>query len=293
MSMSQSDFEPAPQPGAVATIVKAVLSGCAVAVVGLGVWGGLLTAGSMWRDVMPLAVPIMGGVLILGAAYLRWSRWPKAGRAYRRAGLRFNRVRLHAFVLSLVAGWSTMLSSFCLYVAHRTVAGMGGEGALALPNAPFTSLLPGLLMAAFVAGAVEEVAFRGFMQGAIERRLGIVPAVAISGFVWALFHTNHSYFGEEALVWFAIFLAVSTMLGAVAYRTDSLIPGIAVHAGFDAAYFVAAGLLHPSTTPIAFVQSIASPQSLLTAAAGAGAIAILSLAAFLRETRAHRHVGLK
>jgi membrane protease YdiL (CAAX protease family) len=150
---------------------------------------------------------------------------------------------------------------------------------------PASLLLPGLVMAGIVAGVVEEIAFRGFMQGTLAKRFGIVPAILISGFVWALFHTNHSYFGEEAGLWFAIFLAVATMLGTVAYRTRSLVPGIAVHAGFDIAYFVAAGLLQPRIAPIAFVQSLAGPQVLMAAAAAIAAVSTLLWNGFFRATR--------
>jgi membrane protease YdiL (CAAX protease family) len=145
---------------------------------------------------------------------------------------------------------------------------------------------PGLVMAGIVAGTVEEIAFRGFMQGTLERRFGIVPAILISGFVWALFHTNHSYFGEEALTWFGIFLSIAAMLGTIAHRTDSVIPGIAVHCGFDIAYFVAAGILAPRIAPIAWVQSFASPAALATAAALFATIALAAWVGFFRATRA-------
>ena len=140
-------------------------------------------------------------------------------------------------------------------------------------------------MAGVVAGVVEEIAFRGFMQGTLERRFGIVPAILVSGFVWALFHTNHAYFGEEALTWFAIFLSVATMLGTIAHRTDSLIPGIAVHAGFDITYFVAAAILQPAIAPIAWVQSFAAPSALVGAAVVFATIALTSWVAFFRATK--------
>ena len=178
-----------------------------------------------------------------------------------------------------------MLCGFCLYVAHRTLSGIGGEGLLALPHAPFAMLWPGLVMAGLVAGIVEEIAFRGFMQGTLERRFGVVPAILVSGLLWAGFHLNHSYFAEEPLLWPAIFLAVATILGTIAHRADSLIPGIAVHAGFDSAYFLAAGLLAPRVAPIEFVQSIVSPLMLMIAAAIAGLIALLSWKSFFRATQ--------
>jgi membrane protease YdiL (CAAX protease family) len=275
-----------PRTGAIGTFVKAVVSGCAVAFVGLGTWGGLLMMSMRNPSFAPWTAPAMGAVLLLGAAYLKWGKWPRVGAVFRAEGVRLNSVGLKPFLLSLAAGWSTMLTGFCLYVAHRTMGGMGGESPLVLPHAPLALLLPGLVMAAIAAGTVEEIAFRGFMQGTLQRRFGLIPAILVSGFVWALFHTNHSYFGEEALVWFGIFLSVATMLGTIAHRANSLIPGIAVHSGFDAAYFVAAGILAShNIAPIAWVQSYAGPRALFAAAAVFGVMLLMSWVAFFRATK--------
>ena len=107
----------------------------------------------------------------------------------------------------------------------------------------------------------------------------------MSGLLWAAFHLNHSYFAEEPVLWPAIFLAVASILGTIAYRTDSIVPGVAVHAGFDTAYFLTAGLLTPRIAPIAFIQSIAGPQMLIVCAAVSGLAALISWAAFFRATR--------
>ena len=117
-------------------------------------------------------------ILILGAASLKWSSWPHTGRAFRSIAVRLNPVSLPAFFTALAAGWSSMLCGFLLYVAHRSLAGIGGEGLFQFPNVPFSMLRPGLVMAGIVAGAVEEVAFRGFMQGTLERRFGVMPRIA-------------------------------------------------------------------------------------------------------------------
>ena len=283
MSPTINEYE-APT-GAIHTLIKAIGSGVAVALAGLGSWGGLLYAGSANPVFLPWVVPAMATILVVAGAYLKWGAWPRSGRAFRRQAVRLNAVSLRAFLLALAAGWSTMLCGFCLYVAHRTLAGMGGEGLLALPHATFSSLWPGLVMAGIVAGVVEEIAFRGFIQGTVERRFGVAPAILVSGLLWAAFHLNHSYFAEEPLLWPAIFLAVATILGMIAQRTDSLIPGIAVHAGFDCAYFLVAGLLAPRIAPIAFIESVANPQMLVIAAVIAGAIALPSWLAFFRATR--------
>jgi membrane protease YdiL (CAAX protease family) len=283
MSLSLTLNEP--RSGALGTIVKAVVSGGVIAVVGMGLWGGLGLEAMKNPAFMPYLVPAMVAILVVGALYLKYGQWPRTGAAFRNQAVRLNPVKLKPFLLSLAAGWSTMLTGFCLYVAHRMAGGMGGESALVFPHAPFAVLLPGLIMAGVVAGTVEEIGFRGFMQGTLERRFGVVPAILISGFVWALFHTNHSYFAQDVALWFAMFLAISFMLGGIAHRTDSLLPGIAVHSGFDITYFVFAGALAPRIAPIAWVQSFATPPELVVAASGFAVVMAVSWIAFFRATK--------
>jgi len=284
MTMSMTDE---PKPGAIRTLAKALLSGAVIAVTGLSIWGALGMTALKHPDFLPWLAPVMGAVLALGAAYLKWGKWPRTGAAFRNTAVRLNRVAVKPFVFALAAGWSTMLAGFSLYAAYRVLRGMGGElTPMTFPHLPLASLLPGLFMAASVAAVMEEIAFRGFMQGTLERRFGAIPAILISGFAWAMFHTNHAYYAEDALFITAMFLSVAAMLGTIAHRTDSVIPGIVVHTGFDFTYFLAAALLAAKgVAPIAWVQSLATPQELFAAAAIFGVAMLVSWGAFFKATR--------
>jgi membrane protease YdiL (CAAX protease family) len=274
-----------PVPGAFRVFFKALASGVSVAAIGTGAWIALLWQMFRHPTAFPWEVVAMAAILVGGIAYLRYGAWPRAGAEARRIGLRLNAVSWASLVSAAIAGWSTMIAGFLLYTAHRATAGLGGESPIALPHVPAFALFATLAMAAIVAGTVEEIAFRGYMQGALERRFGIVPAILVSGLVWALFHTNHSYFVAEAAVWIGIFLAVATLLGTMAHRTDSVIPGIVTHVGFDAAYFVSAGLLQPRIAPLAFVQSLAGPQTLQAVGMVAGICALIAWIVFFQTTR--------
>jgi membrane protease YdiL (CAAX protease family) len=285
MTVSSASFAgAASQESAWRVLVRAIGSGIAVFLVAQGVWLLLLRrmlsepAGGTWE------LPAMAAFLVFGIVYLKRSPWPAKASAFLRRRVRFNAVPFTTILLALAAGWSTMLAGFLFYAAHRATSGMGGESPITLPNAHGALLIAGLAMAGIVAGTVEEIAFRGFMQGTLEKRFGVVPAIIVSGLVWALFHTNHSYFGEEALLWIGIFLGVAFLLGTIAHRTDSVVPGIIVHAGFDTAYFVAAGLLQPRIAPIAWIQSLASPETLGCIAVVFAVCATVAWVAFLRAT---------
>ena len=287
--MSLALATPAPRSGALCTVAVAIGSGVAVLLAGEAAWIGMLAAYTKHPTPFPWFVPAMGVVLAAGAIWMKWGTLPTAGAAARRAGVRLNAVPFKVFALSLAAGWSTFFAGAGAYIAYRMSNGLGGEVPMTLPPGPKAAIAAGLAMAAIVAGTVEEISVRGFMQGRLEKAFGVVPAIAISGLVWALFHTNHSYFDTSPLdvvIWFGIFLTVSAMLGTIAHRTNSVLPGIAVHAGFDSVYFVSAGLLQPRIAPLAFVESLGTPHGFLVVGAVLALVAAISWTLLFRATRA-------
>ena len=88
-----------------------------------------------------------------------------------------------------------------------------------------------LVMSSVVAGLIEESGFRGYMQGPIERRHGFGTALLVSGTVFGLAHFTHH--PAATLEMLPFYLAVSALYGGVAYATDSIVPGMVLHAGGD------------------------------------------------------------
>jgi membrane protease YdiL (CAAX protease family) len=80
-----------------------------------------------------------------------------------------------------------------------------------------------LLMAAPVAAFVEEAAFRGYMQGPIERRHGVVSAILITGTMFAIAHLDFT-----PLLW-PYYVAVAAIYGIVTSLTNSIWPAILLH----------------------------------------------------------------
>ncbi|HQE93763.1 MAG TPA: CPBP family intramembrane metalloprotease [Anaerolineae bacterium] len=81
-----------------------------------------------------------------------------------------------------------------------------------------------VLSTVVVAPLCEEIMFRGYVQRAYERRspwIGIV----VGGIIFALYHLRFQ--GAFALV------PVAFTLGCVAWRSDSLFPGILLHAAYN------------------------------------------------------------
>jgi membrane protease YdiL (CAAX protease family) len=201
----------------------------AVVMTGLtsAVWGGLLMTNLATTPAIPWAAAVMAALV-----WALWSwlggRWvPKGAQDARRDLLRGGKLAAPVAAWAVTAGvlWVIALAGFWV-VVHRLVATHGNP----LPD--FSKLPPitvavSLLMAA-VSGAVsEEAGFRGYFQGALERRGLGAFAVVVAALVMAPIHASTQGFVWPTLLFY---LLVDAMLGALAYVTQSIRPGIVVHA---------------------------------------------------------------
>jgi len=99
------------------------------------------------------------------------------------------------------------------------------------PQMPFVTVFLLLVMASIVAGVVEEAAFRGYMQGPIERRHGPSVAILVNGSMFGLAHYNHH--PASVFVMLPFYIGVAAVYGGLAYSTNSILPGLVLHAGGD------------------------------------------------------------
>jgi membrane protease YdiL (CAAX protease family) len=90
---------------------------------------------------------------------------------------------------------------------------------------PDSTMIALLLAAAPVAGIVEEAAFRGYMQGPIERRHGLVAAIFITGTMFAIAHLDFT------LILWPYYVAVAAIYGTVTSITGSILPAVVLHTG--------------------------------------------------------------
>jgi membrane protease YdiL (CAAX protease family) len=198
----------------VSVTLRAVLAGMLVALIGTIPRNLLFAANLRFYPGFPWAVPVT-------AVYL-WFFWRYS--AQRSESARANRVAGRLWAWALTAGG---LGIVTLVVALRLV-----NRWIVLPDQPLppfagvprsTVLALLLLLAAPVAGVVEEVAFRGYMQRPIERRYGLVVAILVTGTMFAVAHLDFT-----PLLW-PYYVAVAAIYGVVTFLTDSIKPAIVLH----------------------------------------------------------------
>jgi membrane protease YdiL (CAAX protease family) len=215
-------------------IVRAVLIGILVNLLALP-WPILAGTNFKFFPRIPWSVAVMAIYMWVCWRYLGGSWWPRSTADFRRRNLRARPVSARAWRWSFLAfglGWAS-LKAF-EYVFTR-IFKVPQEPFPNVSAYPFVTVLAYLLMVAIVAGVYEEAGFRGYMQGPMERRHGPWVAYLVVGITFWLAHIT-GYLGHWGLFFASIwyFLIAATLLGALAYLTDSILPGVVLHTLGDA-----------------------------------------------------------
>jgi membrane protease YdiL (CAAX protease family) len=171
-------------------IVRAVLIGVLVLIAGTIPRNLIFAANLRYYSSVPWAVPLTAVYLWYFWRYLKGVGPPESTALERGTSLRANRVSGHVWAWALLAGG---LGIVCLVIALRVANRLVVLPEQHLPDlahVPKVTVLSLLLMAAPVAGIVEEAAFRGYMQGPIERRYGLALAILITGTMFAVTHLD-------------------------------------------------------------------------------------------------------
>jgi membrane protease YdiL (CAAX protease family) len=172
---------------------------------------------------VPWAVPAIAIYLVAFCWYLDGHGAPADTQTYRRTGLRANRVPGVVWFWSLATGVAGIVALVvALRVANQIVA-LPEQQLPDLYGVPSFTVWALLIAAAPVAGIVEEAAFRGYMQGAIEPAAGLPAAILITGTMFAVAHLDFT-----PILW-PYYVAVAALYGYVTFCANSTLPAIVLH----------------------------------------------------------------
>ena len=236
-------------------IVRAVITGSVVAVLGTGPWAALASANSKYWPAVPWAVPPTAVYLWLFWRYTQGAWWPQSTAEARRTNCRANRLTEEVWGAALFAGVLGLVALLPFLRVMNRLVRLPVQPTSDLQHIPFFTLASWLVMSAVVAGVAEESAFRGYMQGPIERRHGAFVAILVTGSLFGLAHFTHP---EVALILMPYYLAVAAIYGALAYLTNSILPSMVLHAGGNV--FSSIGLFAGGRSEW---QTSASPEPLI------------------------------
>jgi len=138
--------------------------------------------------------------------------------------LRNLRVGVHWYL----AGVGIMM----LGTEFETVVALLLGGDVAVPKYPLAGYALSFAVTLLLAGALEELGWRGFLQPRLQQRVGAVPASVGIGLLWALWHVpmilggggNFTVFWEYVLN----LVAISVVLGWLYNNTEGALPVVMV-----------------------------------------------------------------
>ncbi len=124
----------------------------------------------------------------------------------------------HAFLL--------LLGVFSLGLATNTIFGQQDNELLRLLRSSRYVVFLVAFMATFSAPIVEEIVYRGVLYSAFQRTFGVLFAIIMVTFVFALVHFPQ-YWGDYSTLITLTFL--SLVITLIRVKTDNLLPCIAFH----------------------------------------------------------------
>lgn len=116
-----------------------------------------------------------------------------------------------------------------------------------------------LLSAVVFVGIFEEMLFRGFVQNAFEQRHQPAFAIFITAILFGAVHLNPW--------WFLQFIFIAFILGVLAWKSDSIIPGAIVHAQNNLTALLLNNLTEETSNPLLGWQGHVHPLLLFAAVA--------------------------
>jgi membrane protease YdiL (CAAX protease family) len=214
-------------------MVRAVIVGSVLNFVGAAPPANLLTLNLKLWPAVPWTLPFVVLYLWFFWQYLNGRWWPRSTAEARRGDLRAPPLPAIVWRWALVAGGLAMAALTALHGVLAPVTPPTYDVYYHLfRDVPPLTLSVFILALSAVAGIVEEAAYRGYMQGPIERHHGPVVAIAV---VTVFFVAIHFGGAQRMSAPRTLLIAVASLIyGILVYLSGSIVPGLILHAIGDA-----------------------------------------------------------
>jgi len=200
--------------GRLPILIRAIFSGFMVSTAGITVWAVML-----WLIMPPWSVIPM--------IFALWAFWKFFG------GIR--KVKLYPFtwkwsIIAAICFVVILQSSFVItFRIKEFPAAQFTSDYKILGKMPLWTAWIMLIMSSVVAGICEETGYRGYLQTPLEKKYGPVAAIIISSIIFTIIHLSKNW--AHPIIPHIFFASV--LLGILAYKSGSLIPGIIGHSILD------------------------------------------------------------
>ena len=209
-------------------VLRAIMTGFFVSTIGIAIWSA---------DIYLFRLSTWSILLMLVPLWLYWkffsgNSWPKRNAETRGRFFRSVQLSAHGWKWGLMAGLLFVLiiqSGFVITFRIIPLPDSFSSQYAIVESLPVPVAWLAIVMSSLVAGVCEEVGFRGYMQVPLEKRYGPGVGIVVTSIVFSLVHLDRSW----ASTVFPIIFFASVLLGILAYRAQSLLPGIIGHTLLD------------------------------------------------------------
>lgn len=195
---------------------------------GGGPWAVMVGLNIKHSPGFPWAAIVMPFYLWLYWKFSTGRTRPASNAEARRKLCRAHAVSSDAWGIAIIAGLAGLWALIQFQNVYARLVTLPTDQADDLSAIPLHTLIPTVIVSALVAGVTEESAMRGYLQGPIEKKFGPVVAIVITGVVFGLLHFSHSEVNFTVMPWY---LGVAIVYGAMAWKTNSILPSMVLHAG--------------------------------------------------------------
>lgn len=137
-------------------------------------------------------------------------------------------------LLAGVAGraWPLLIVGLSVWATHETVHQSSLKILGETPQG-ITGWVIVMLVTVVGAPLIEEIFFRGLIQGAFTRRVGAIPALFITALIFSVVHVS-----DEGILAPLVLFPMALFLGYLRHKTGRLAAGMVAHAAFNATVFL-------------------------------------------------------
>lgn len=195
--------------------------------VGAGaIWTVLLVSNLAISPAIPWSVVLMALLLWLMWQYFGGAWGPRRTSEARRRAMRARPLPGRVFAWAVVAGVLSLVALVGFWIVLVQLAKLPARVLPDFSGYPWFTIALVLLMASLVSSLAEEVGFRGYFQGALEGKVGVLAAIGIAALVIAPAHGLTQGFLWPTVLWY---VCADVLFGTMAYLTRSILPGALVH----------------------------------------------------------------
>jgi len=218
------------------TLGRTALVALAIVFLPQGIWSALIVLNLRTTPSVPWAVLVVALALWLIAPYVNASSRQSLTSTARHAAPRASLVPRPVLMWAWLAGGFALVALVGYWITFASVVRMPGSVLPDLSGVPWWTASLAVATGAALSPLCEQVGFWGYGQVALESRFSGRTAIAVTAIVFGVL----PHPPMPAALWpkWIFFSLTGLTFSTMAYLTDSILPGLAVHAVSLLTFFV-------------------------------------------------------